>query len=157
MTREQHLENAVIGESERVFGGLTVRKITPRDEILFGRVGCDLLALSTLKKLSGEETGATDEVTESIVKAVFVCSQDPFRMLRLSGAGKDIFETAFFEWLGTVERKDLQAASAWILESALEIAAATFEVLSSQTEIDSKNAPSPAVPPLSPHSQGTPE
>lgn len=149
MNREKILEEAAIGERERTFGLLTVRKITPRDEILFGRLGCKLLSIAILKQIADGKVSA--EITEDLAKAVFICSQDPFRMLSLSKSGADVFETAFFEWLGNVDHEVLQRASAWVLTVALEVAAAAFKVADEIIEAPgghSKNVLSPAERPL---------
>lgn len=140
MNRSSILENAVIGATEKQFGSITLRKITARDEILIGRAGGKLLTLATLEKLAAGE--ASTEITEEITKAVFVCSQDPFRVLQIANAGKDVFETAFFEWLGSVSREELVPACEWILKDAVEIAAASFKTIQERLD-ESKNVQAP--------------
>lgn len=169
-SRAAALEDALISAAEKsVAPGITLRKITLADEILFRRAGVKILNAEVLEFFA-EYVAAADALTragesapekikerftalharkldaeEDLLRAAFICATEPAAARALIAQGAPAFEDAFFAWLALAPRAAKDDMIAFLLAGAVEVAAASFKTLPPEAAPapPSKNAPTP--------------
>ena len=128
-------------ERERAYpSGLTVRKITMAEELLISRAGLSVLTLPFLSRIASEK--ATEEDVVEIAKATFICCTPAEATRATLRSGSDALDAAFIAFLSAADRAEFAEASAFVMKSVAEIAAAHFRIVS-ESGGSVKNAPFP--------------
>lgn len=150
--RESILEDALISATEKnIAPGITLRKITLADEILFRRAGVKILNADVLEFFA-EYAAAADALSradgkapaklkdrfialharrldeeEDLLRAAFICATETNAVRALCARGSAAFDDAFFAWIALVPRAAKDDVIGFMLASAVEVAAASFK------------------------------
>ena len=170
--RDSILENALVSATEKILTpSITIRKIALPEEILFRRAGVKILSPDFLGFVAeyataaravadaGEKISAKQQkdflklherfsaAEEELLRAAFICSARQESVRALIEQGGLSFDDAFFAWLGLLPTEKKNDAIAFVISSALEIAAASFKtVADGERAAESKNAQTPPPP-----------
>lgn len=145
LTREQILNDAMTEANAKTFdGGVTVRRIGVREELLMEMAGSPFLKPENLKTLSEGNVPAGMKLRDAH-EMIFICATDPAVTRELLRSGRHLFEDAVFGFLQKIpSRKTLEEMIRYLCLDLLGIKAATFDTLQDGAGSTGKNAQSPA-------------
>lgn len=145
LTREQILNDAMTDDNEKTFaGGITVRRIGVREELLMEMAGSPFLKPENLKTLLEGSVPAGMKLQDAH-EMIFICATDPQTTRELLRSGRHLFEDAVFGFLSKIpSRQTLEAMIRYLCLDLLGIKAATFDTIAEHDSAAEKNGQSPA-------------
>jgi len=105
-TREQVLNDAITSSNEKHFpGGITLRRIGVREELLMEMAGSPFLRADVMEKLAQGSLPEGLKVQDAH-EMIFICAENPETTRELLRTSRTLFEDAVFSFLQKIPSRE---------------------------------------------------